>query len=242
MRDEEKKNGEISVKNSKFLTWLDNFWYHYKWVTIIAAFFIIVALVCIIQACTNESSDFIVTYAGSTYLSDDDKKSVENVLNNEFSDAITEEETLKIGLISYNVYTKEQIIALEKETTYDGDKKYSINTAVNSEQMSTFQNQLGTGSGSVLIMDKELYEFMFKVDGEAERLMPLSEIYGDMPEGAIDGYAIRLGDTDMYKNNRSIRCLPADTVICLHRKIVSQKQENYDREIIAFKEFTKVTG
>ena len=240
MKEEQKINGEISVKDSKFLSWLDNFWYHYKWVTIIVAFFVIVALICIVQACGNKPSDIIVTYAGGQYLSDDNKVSVENVLSASFSED-NEDGKLDFGLSAYNIYTKEQIIALEKETNFDGKKKYSINTAVNTEQMSTFQNQLGTGSGSILLMDKELYEFMFNADGETERLMPLSEVLGETPSGAIDAYAVRLGDTDMYKNNRSIRCLPADTVICLHKKIISQRQSDYDVEIDAFKAFIKVT-
>ena len=47
----------------KALKWLDNFWYHYKWPTIIAAFFIAVFAICIAQAVTRSEYDMYVRYA-----------------------------------------------------------------------------------------------------------------------------------------------------------------------------------
>ena len=37
-RNEEKLSGDVKV-TSPFLTKLENFWYHYKWTTIIVSFF-----------------------------------------------------------------------------------------------------------------------------------------------------------------------------------------------------------
>jgi len=42
-QNEKIEAGEIVVEN-RFLRWLDNFWYHYKWHTIIISFFVIMAL------------------------------------------------------------------------------------------------------------------------------------------------------------------------------------------------------
>ena len=36
-REDKREAGEIVV-NNRFLTWLDNFWYHYKWHVIVSAF------------------------------------------------------------------------------------------------------------------------------------------------------------------------------------------------------------
>lgn len=56
--------GGVSVKKGKFLTWLDNFWYHYKWHTLIAVFLIFTVTVCTVQMCTKESYDMHILYAG----------------------------------------------------------------------------------------------------------------------------------------------------------------------------------
>lgn len=56
--------GGVSIKKGKFLSWLDNFWYHYKWHTLIAAFVILVLTVCTVQMCGKESYDMHILYAG----------------------------------------------------------------------------------------------------------------------------------------------------------------------------------
>ena len=40
--------------HGKIYRWLDNFWYHHKWKTLIIAFFAVVVLVCALQMCGKE--------------------------------------------------------------------------------------------------------------------------------------------------------------------------------------------
>ena len=42
---------------SKFLKWFENYWYHYKWITIGVAILVAVILVCSIQAATKKRED-----------------------------------------------------------------------------------------------------------------------------------------------------------------------------------------
>ena len=64
--DENEKldTGGVSVTKSKVLTWLDNFWYHYKWHTLIAVFLIFTVTICGVQMCQKESYDMHILYAG----------------------------------------------------------------------------------------------------------------------------------------------------------------------------------
>ena len=64
MNNEEKIKGAQIKTDSKFIAWLDNYWYHNKWVTVIVAFFVIVFAVCVLQTCTREKTDITVLYAG----------------------------------------------------------------------------------------------------------------------------------------------------------------------------------
>ncbi len=65
MNDNEKLDtGGVSIKKGRFLTWLDNFWYHYKWHSLIAAFLIFTVTVCTVQMCQKESYDMHILYAG----------------------------------------------------------------------------------------------------------------------------------------------------------------------------------
>lgn len=54
----------------KFKKWLDNFWYHYKWPVIIAAFFITISAVCISQMVSKEHYDMYIRYVGDQSITD----------------------------------------------------------------------------------------------------------------------------------------------------------------------------
>lgn len=244
MNDEKIETTDIVIKKGKFLTWLDNYWYHYKWVTIIVAFFLIVALICTLQVCTKTDYDISVTYAGQVSLKANQKvdfqKALQNSLPEEFSSEDSEQETA-VELISYFVLSQEQIEKLEKQTEVDsnGDvSKVYIDRAFVTNEMDSFEAQLTTGSGSVLFVDRWIYDSFLDSDGNCERLMPVSEVLGENAKGTVGAYGIRLGDTELYKNNPQLSFLPEDTVICLHRKIIGQK--GYEQEIAAFKAYTVV--
>ena len=46
-------------------------------------------------------------------------------------------------------------------------------------------------------------------------------------------YAVRLGDTELYKNSPALHVLPEDTVLCLHEDLIGQK--DYEKIVEAFK-------
>ena len=70
MTEEEKLRGGEDVRlSSPFLTKLDNYWYHYKWHTIIAAFVLIVTIVCTAQMCGKKQYDTHAMYVGHASLS-----------------------------------------------------------------------------------------------------------------------------------------------------------------------------
>ena len=234
MKDEKQYTEGISVKDNKFLAWLDNYWYHYKWATIVAVFAIIVFSVCIAQACSNKKADVIVTYAGPTYLQVDQKVSMEQALGKAINGG---DNGKTVGFKAYYLLTQKQIAQIQKEIDSDGYQKH-VDTAFNSQEMDNFESQLMTGIGSIVLVDKDMYAMFFGSTGETQRLQPLSEIFGSAPAGAIDSYGIRLGDTEAYKNSEDLQSLPADTVICLHKKIFGQK--DYEAQVEAFKKLTRV--
>ena len=55
---------------SKVLKWLDNFWYHYKWVVIIVVFFLIVGIVLTVQLVTRQNYDAYIMYLGDASIPD----------------------------------------------------------------------------------------------------------------------------------------------------------------------------
>ncbi len=232
MSEEKLDSKEIVVEKGKFLKWLDNYWYHYKWPTIVVAFFVVVFAVCLIQSWTHEEKDILVTYAGSATLEADDKAAIERLLSDTLPEKFgRNKQDGKAGLISYIIYSKDQIKDFQSKQVF-------VDTVFNGSEYEALNTQYKTGSGSVYILERWLYDEILETNPNIERLKPLSEIFDEAPEGAIDAYGIRLGDTEIYQNNPELQVLPADSIICLHEQIVGQK--NYDKEVEAFREFAKI--
>ena len=55
---------------SKILKWLDNFWYHYKWVVIIVTFFLIIGIILTVQLVTRKNYDVYIMYLGDASIPD----------------------------------------------------------------------------------------------------------------------------------------------------------------------------
>ena len=77
-----------------------------------------------------------------------------------------------------------------------------------------------------------------------EDVVPLAELYGEVPKSAYDGYAIRLADTELYRYYDALKVLPKDTLILLPRNYLwgeSADEESYAqfealfRAIVEFK-------
>ncbi len=233
MNNEKSSNDKIVIEKGKFLTWLDNYWYHYKWVTLITAFFLIVVLICTLQVCTKKNNDIIVTYAGPISMKADEKIAVQMALEKALPEGFADKENATAGFVAYYVLSQNQIESLERHTDEEG-YRISVDREFNTNELKSFDAQVGTGSGSVVFMEPWIYQR----EGMAERLTPLADVFGETPEGAIDEYAVRLGDTEFYQSNPQLSFLNPDTVVCLHAKIVGQK--NYENEIEAFKIYAAI--
>ena len=62
--NDKKLSGEMAIPKGRFLTWLDNFWYHYKWHTLISLFLVFTLTVCIFQMCDRTKYDTYILYSG----------------------------------------------------------------------------------------------------------------------------------------------------------------------------------
>ncbi len=225
--NEEKKPAPEIVLQGRFAKWLDNFWYHHKWAVIGIAVAVVILLVCILQTCSREEEDITLAYAGPTVLSISEMEQIGSVLENIMPGDLDENGDKHIAWMTYQIYSKEQIEALADKTDPQGNSIY-VDRSYNSDQYSTYSNYLKTGETSVYLLDPWLYAELVGAD----RLMPLSEVLGEVPDSAIDAYGIRLGDTELYEEYGVLRLLPADTIVCLMRQHVVGKSG--DDEIYRF--------
>ncbi len=228
MKNEKIPERKIVTKDG-FAAWFDNFWYHYKWLTIGVVFSVVVLTVCLLQTCTKEEQDIVMVYAGPTYLSVSENDQLEQV----FEDLMPydyDKNGEHCALVSvYEIYSEEQIRAYNA-TAPEGA---AIDTNRNSSQYSTYSTYMQTGESAVYFLDPWLYESISK-----DYLMPLGDVLSGIPDGAMDAYSVRLGDTKLYEEQAALRLLPADTRICLMRPLVwgenrNEKAYGFAKELFA---------
>lgn len=239
-KDKEYTEG-IAIKKTGFLRWLDNFWYHYKWHTIATVFILIVLSVCLVNCVNNsKTDDAIFTYAGPKefFSNPKEKQNVEGVLTNLSKKVYGEDAEIEIALNSFLIYSEEQIKEIESEHFISETEKLKVDTAFNTGESQRLDEYLQTGESYILMLDPSIYDRFIGDNGTTERLVPLSEIYGEAPEGANDNYSVRLGDTSIYRNITELQCLPEDTLLCIHHRLLISvmSQEEYDKQVNIFKD------
>ena len=239
MNGEEKiQSADIKVQG-KFLTWLDNYWYHYKWVTIVVAFFIIVFSVCTLQMCSKEKTDIVVVYAGGAFVSAERAENVKAVIDAVMPRDFDGDGVKNANLVRYEIYSADQIKTIEAATDANGEHGY-VDRSYNSSNYENFCNYIQTGDASVCLVEPWLYDELMA----ANRVMNIDGVLGYIPEGS-DGYGVRLGDLEVYGSYASLRVLPEDTVVCILRPLVvgnSSDEEYYKNEcdmLRALVEYTK---
>lgn len=211
--------GEIVVPKGKFALWWENYWYHYKFHTILVLFAIFVCTVCFVQCSQKESGDLTVTFAGACgFENAEDRDNLIEVLNAVAPKSEQKDEKLSVLLTTYSIFSEEELRA--RFTDEDGNfDSASFQTAkgFNTDHLKTFGTYLMTGESPVLLTS----EFVFDYQNMEEIAMPLSEIYGEnLPASAYNEYAVRLGDTDFYRYYKAVQILPADTLVVFIRSYV----------------------
>ena len=245
MKREKEYTEGISLKENKFLTWWDGFWYYHKWHTIIAIFVILVLGICIFQMCTKTTYNMVFVYAGPKEFSTSEGAQQKANINSVLSDSIKEiyGDDAAADLYGYVIHSEDQIKELEKETDDQGHQLY--NTAQISAQSTTNMNnfiQSSTlGDAYIFFLDPYIYEQMQLQSGSNERFVPLTDVFGSKPSCAYDNYAIRLADTDFYKNNLALSALPEDTLVCLHQSFIYSDATYYKCCFDTFKKIATVT-
>ncbi len=252
MKDKNVNNSEkieaaktITVEKGKFLTWLDNFWYHYKWPTIVICLFAVILFVCTFQMCSKEPIDIFITYAGPAPFYSVKKKDIEAIEDIEavfaeyLPDEFSKNRNPYLKFKAFNVMSQEEFKAFEKE------QNESINASIDEEgesiylnmdiadasffkeELSSFDSWFATGSSYIYFLSPAVYEDI--ITNSSERLTPLSEVFEEIPAEAVDDFGIVFGQTNMYKDNPELHAIPSDTIICLQKPTFWSKDSDYNK-------------
>lgn len=180
---------------SKFLKWLDNYWYHYKWPTIIVSFFLIIGIISMVQVFNKETYDAYVMYVGD-----------EGVPDTQYYDIL---QSLKSVSSDYDG-NKEHNINFSK-TAFITDPENPMASTVNASAIQYLSN-LVAQPYYIYLMDETVYK-LYKDSGV---FVPISEIVKDVPEEwYYDKTAVYFDKTDYANSFPGVDNLGENTLLVI---------------------------
>ena len=241
--DKNDRLGRDVEMKSPLVSKLENYWYYYKWHTIVALFLIFAIVVCSFQMCSRVEIDGYILYAGgktvSRTASGGDRAEYARVLDamKKVVDDFDNDGESNVSFSTLFQLSPDEITEIENRN--DGTE---VNYALLSEDTETLRDRMYIGEYYLCLMSPYVYECYREIDGislfvTAADFAPIEnelEYYSD--------YAVKLSSTPFYKNNPAIRdVFPADTLVCLRIKSAvssafggAENEEIYRRAEIIF--------
>lgn len=203
---------------------LENFWYHYKWHTIVALFVLVVIIVTTLQMCQRTDYDALIMYAGDaqiTNISEDGDlplyqrilASLKRVTPDKNGDG-----TVDLNFNNLYVLTPDQLADMSP------DKTTEISLA--GTDRDTFESAIVTGDYYVMFLSEEIF-------------LEKDAVYDGALFAPLEKYATDANISYEYASERGIYLrslpfasfieLPEDTVVCLralseYSQVMDKKQ------------------
>ena len=206
---------------SSLLSRLDNFWYHYKWHTLIVLFLAVVLIVGVGQMCNKNKYDVFIMYAG---IHDVERKSTTGVSEYEtlvqglkkISDDYDGDGEVNVSFLPLFLPSSAEIEELNKQ---DG---FEVNTAVVADNVEIFNTNIVYSNYYLCFLSTTVYE-NYKTTAGVSLFVPLDGYVEGTDAELYAPDAILLSSTDFGKS-AGFSNFPEDTVICL--RIHSEVAEN----------------
>lgn len=199
---------------SKVLKWLDNYWYHYKWPTIIVAFFLIVGIVLTVQLFSRPNYDAYVMYVGDAPIP-----------NTQYQDIL---DSLKSAAKDYN---KDGEIRINfSKTAYISDEENEMASSVNSVAVQ-FMSSMIVQPYYIYLISADVYE-LYKDSGVFVPLSDLDIVVSD--DLMYDECAVYFDKTVFASTHAGMSGLGSDTLIVMKNIPYTSSKSAYKAEKQAF--------
>lgn len=231
MAEEEKYDlggeGGMVLQKGKFGRWLDNFWYHYKWIAIGVLVLVIFVTVCTVQMCGKEDYDVYIIYAGSadvrTHKADNDISDYETLHKsvNEAVEDFDENGRVTSSFDALFMLSSEERKKIEQELADMKDKgegSYELNYVQLNENDKVFRDRIMLSDYYVFLISEPIYNaYQVNEDG-VSTFAPIRELCDEgVTVEFLDDCAVYLHSTE-FGSLPGLCDLPENTLITLRSR------------------------
>ncbi len=199
--------------------WIENIWYHYKWVIIFGGAMLLFLVISLFQWLSTPDPDVNVLHVGPMYISAEAGEQLKD----------------SVASLSYDYNGDDEIAVALLDITVNkfGNEEAGVDAVNYDHQKSAtqrFQSEIRAGDAMLYLLDKEYFDICISEN----LLTPLDEILddADMPENSISGYGIPISELDAYELP-GLSSVPSTAILCLRRS--PEKDElRYGRTVEAW--------
>ena len=203
-------NFKVGITMKKFWKWLENYWYHYKWVTIVAIFVAVLVVVGVSQMINKEDADVRMVYFGPAAVSGEQASDIEFAFEQMMKYDYNGDGTKTVQITVLNYYTEELYAEKMKESEEKGTF-FAYDPSNASDTISQLNTLIGSGDTVICLLDDSMYADL-KEQGAFETL---ETVLGYKPEKALDDYSVYLGDTGLVQSYSAFAAIPDNTRLCI---------------------------
>ena len=189
---------------------LENYWYHYKWHTIVALFLIFAITISVLQFCSKTEYDAYLMYAGPYDATVSETRDIVSSLES-VSDDYNGDGEINIGFLNLFMMTSKQIE--ERNAVGDG---YTVNTKLVSDNTGVFHQEIQTGEVVIFLLDPSWFDFLYSETENKNFLMKISDITEETNENFryYNECGIYLNSTPL-SSLPGLCNLPENTILCI---------------------------
>ncbi len=224
----------------KFLKWLDNFWYHYKWHTLIITFFAAILVIGVVQMAKKTDPDITLLYAGPAILTEEGIEELEKTFASALSSDTNGDGEKVVRATNVVLLSDEQLKEKQEEAAAEGDSLY-YDVSLRSSAFEQIKNWLITGEMLLCLLDPYVYE---RFAGQ-DLFMPLADILDEIPESAHDAYSIDFSKTEFGRFYTALEPVAEGALLCLVKPTylanIKTEGERYQAHVALVKEILSFT-
>ncbi len=203
-------------KTFNFVKFIDNIWYHYKYVILFLIAVIIMVSVVAYQSVTQKEPDVFIYHISTEGLTASSKDSFRNSM------ALIAEDYNGDGVVTVD-FKEEVYVPASAEAYIQGGLTVT----------ESFNLELALGECVIYIMDESFY------NGNKQYMADIEQAIGYLPDCTVDNKAILLSDLPAYRRLPGLMDLPAESYICLRERRTGMDEKAYEAHIDYFKKLVE---
>ena len=213
-----------------------NFWYHNKVKVIMIAAFAFILIVAGVQYFSRVNPDVYVLYAGPDYITANENKTFCESLSKIMDDY--NGDGRKLAQLTDFIFMTDSQLAEYRAECEEQNAAPVFDVFSNNKTSEKYSYEIFGGNASICILAEDQYLEIRAAGG----FIPLSELFGETPEGAYDEFGIRFAETKFHEYFCTENMFPDDCIIAIRKlstmtALTGRKagEEKHANQVDAFK-------